>query len=85
MNVVVPWFGAALCRPFGTRVVLFGYPALRAGLQAVPSLRDWFAGSPRRLVLTGKPRSQKRDLGHPLKVWTLQLCSRQPWTLQLYF
>jgi hypothetical protein len=34
----------------------------------VLSLRDGFVGSPRRLVLAGIPRSQKRDLGHPLKI-----------------
>ena len=33
-------------------------------------------GVPARTICEEKPRSQKRDLGHPLKVWSLQLRAR---------
>jgi hypothetical protein len=35
--------GYRLCRPSGTRLLLFTLPGTgRAGLQVIPSLRDWF-------------------------------------------
>jgi hypothetical protein len=36
-----------------------------------------FSGPFLEMFFDRAPRSQKRDLGHPLKVWTLQLCFRR--------
>src|ERR1700677_27959 len=43
-------------------------------LSSRPKWRDLqFSPSNRSSELSGWPRSQKRDLGHPLKVWSRQL------------
>jgi hypothetical protein len=48
-------------------------------LSGWPRSRFWDLGVPAGTHFREKPRSQKRDLGHPLKVWRLQIDFHQSW------
>jgi len=53
-----------MCRPFGTRLINLSLPGT-----AVPGYR---LCRPLRDCLTGTPKSQKRELGHPLWIRSRQ-------------